>query len=471
MSEAKIIIDEEFKNLIDLTNPIPDEVVKGLEATIIRDGCLDPLKVWDKDGELLLLDGHHRYDICKKHKIEYQTSTIEIASREEAINWIIDNQLSRRNVNEAQRAYLLGKKYNLAKKAEGGDKKSDEYKKSLDHSDPVISTAQKFADKEGVSEPTVKRAGQYFQAIEDLKKDNSEFVNHALRDPKKIPKKAVIAIAKMESEARKKAIKEVEAGTFKLPKPQEPEPEPEVTTSIPANSPEACPETEQMDVNTKAALASSPEKQVAGHPVPTINEFLFTIVEYYMDKSPRGCCDAKNKKWEWTLGCKSCGEVLGSAPVRAYSKYKGVTEFETWMGMFLDDSKDSVHYREIKKAFKETGVKLEKIRDLIILMEAENPTPSEEAITPSSPPTCALAKEGAIGSLQSWKGSTGSPSASIPVPTRENRSHCHISTYRPPEKDLLPTVRPAPKEKRGAGNPKKPRLPWPTRPSWSLKRS
>jgi hypothetical protein len=79
MSEAKIVIDEEFKNLIQA---MPPDVVEGLEMAIIRDGCLDPLKVWDKDGELILLDGHHRLEICERNNIEYQTSTIELASRE-----------------------------------------------------------------------------------------------------------------------------------------------------------------------------------------------------------------------------------------------------------------------------------------------------------------------------------------------------------------------------------------------------
>jgi hypothetical protein len=209
MSEAKIVIDEEFKNLIQA---MPPDVVEGLEMAIIRDGCLDPLKVWDKDGELILLDGHHRLEICERNNIEYQTSTIELASREEAINWIIDNQLSRRNLNEIQIDYLLGKRLENEKKQGARTDLTSR------QSDAKSKTAAKIAKQSGKSQATIERNEQLAKALDEVRKDNPDFVKKVLGKTISIPKKAVMAISKMELADRKEAIKEVEAGTFKLPK-------------------------------------------------------------------------------------------------------------------------------------------------------------------------------------------------------------------------------------------------------------
>jgi len=276
MSEAKITIDPEFKKLIPA---MPQDILVGLEKSLLRDGLREPLAVWDHEGQLILLDGHHRYEICLKHNIEIVTTSIELANREEAINWIIDNQLGRRNLNEAQRDYLIGKKYNLAKKAEGGDKKSDEYKKSLGQSDQVVSTAQKLGDKEGVGEKTVRRAGQYSQAIDDLMEESPDFAKKALADPKKIPKKWVIAIAKMEPEDQIEAIAKVEAGTFKLaPKaelePELPQAEPEQTETPKPKKPEQQ-TTTRLNVTDEPPVV--PKKLVVEFEKLTERDKLFTF--------------------------------------------------------------------------------------------------------------------------------------------------------------------------------------------------
>lgn len=51
---------------------------------------------------------------------------------------------------------LLGRRYNRAKKAHGGDRKTEE---SRDQNEP-LKTAEKLAVEHGVSPATVKRAGR-----------------------------------------------------------------------------------------------------------------------------------------------------------------------------------------------------------------------------------------------------------------------------------------------------------------------
>lgn len=68
-----------------------------LETNINEDGCRDPLTVWQEEN--LLLDGHNRFEICKRYGMEYELFFVSLPDRQSAINWIINNQLGRRNQN------------------------------------------------------------------------------------------------------------------------------------------------------------------------------------------------------------------------------------------------------------------------------------------------------------------------------------------------------------------------------------
>jgi N6-adenosine-specific RNA methylase IME4 len=94
-----MIIDDEFKKLIPAL--LPDEY-KLLEANIIRDGCHEPLSVWNG----ILVDGHNRYGICQRHGIEFDTRAIAFESRDHAKVWIGERQLGRRNLTDDQRTMI-----------------------------------------------------------------------------------------------------------------------------------------------------------------------------------------------------------------------------------------------------------------------------------------------------------------------------------------------------------------------------
>ena len=161
--ETKVImhniqIDNEFKSLIP---PLSAEERAQLEANLLADGCRDPLVVWampthtvdyseeqdgsdvetffwneaeivsswdekngdesyrqwrDEDGDLLelfedewpciLIDGHNRYEICTRLELPFETVFKDFAGRDDAIEWIINNQFGRRNLSDYQRGVL-----------------------------------------------------------------------------------------------------------------------------------------------------------------------------------------------------------------------------------------------------------------------------------------------------------------------------------------------------------------------------
>ena len=103
-----MIIDEEFAGLIP---PLTEEEYRGLEASILADGCRDALVLW---GDVLV-DGHNRHKICEAHGLPYKVMQKEFADRNEVLLWMLKNQLGRRNLNDFQRVEMVRKCENAVK--------------------------------------------------------------------------------------------------------------------------------------------------------------------------------------------------------------------------------------------------------------------------------------------------------------------------------------------------------------------
>jgi len=73
-----------------------------LEESIVANGCESPLIVWNG----VIVDGHNRHAICQKHNIPFAVIEKEFSSREDAMLWMLRNQLGRRNLNSYQRGEL-----------------------------------------------------------------------------------------------------------------------------------------------------------------------------------------------------------------------------------------------------------------------------------------------------------------------------------------------------------------------------
>ena len=120
--DMKMVIDKEFAELIP---PLTSEEYKRLERSILADGCRDALVVW---GDTLV-DGHNRYHICTKHNIPYTTVSKEFDDRNAAMLWMMNNQLSRRNLNDFQRVEIV-RKCESAVKAQAKERQLSELKQN-----------------------------------------------------------------------------------------------------------------------------------------------------------------------------------------------------------------------------------------------------------------------------------------------------------------------------------------------------
>ena len=176
----EIVIDIEFQNLI---RPLSGEERKQLRESLSICGLLTPLVVWQTEGKTILVDGHNRLSLWKKFDgfgdFEFKTQELRFGNRDKVKEWIIKNQLGRRNLSPGDFTLLVGQLYNQRKKSNGarGCKK-------LDQNEPA-STAAAVAAETGVSPATVKRAGELAAKVEKIKQAEPE-----------LPRREVIAKAK-----------------------------------------------------------------------------------------------------------------------------------------------------------------------------------------------------------------------------------------------------------------------------------
>lgn len=153
-------VDEEFKALIP---PLSGEERAGLEKSIIEEGCRDSIVTWQG----VIVDGHNRYEICTAHGIPFNVIEKDFADRDEAHDWIIDNQCSRRNISDALRIVLQEKKTVYRReqaqaKPRGWTAKSLSFVNSQMKEEP-INVTKEIAKAVGVGEQTVSRVRQIEQ--------------------------------------------------------------------------------------------------------------------------------------------------------------------------------------------------------------------------------------------------------------------------------------------------------------------
>ena len=131
MSQLKI--NQRYKDLIP---PLSEDELRNLEESILAHGCRDAIKTWKNT----IIDGHNRYNICAKHSIPFKTTQLRLKSQNDAIVWIIDNQLGRRNLTNAARIDLAAQKVDMLAK---------------ENPDGKINVRKATAKIAGVSENTV----------------------------------------------------------------------------------------------------------------------------------------------------------------------------------------------------------------------------------------------------------------------------------------------------------------------------
>jgi len=203
----KIIIDEEFKFLLPM---LEQKAYAALEDDIIQNGCRDALVLWKG----ILIDGYNRYSICMKNNIPFKTVEMELSSREDALIWIINNQVMRRNLSPIQLTHFRGVHYRAEKKSQGENNRYVLKRTNRQNDGLQNSTAQQLADQYKVSPRTIERDNKTANAIDAIGETSPEAKRMILAGEAKIDRKTLKELSSLPLKEISVIGKLIEDGTF-----------------------------------------------------------------------------------------------------------------------------------------------------------------------------------------------------------------------------------------------------------------
>jgi len=211
--KTNITILPELQSLIP---PLQNAEYDQLEANIRKDGCREALLIWQTTQQVIdgtddtspvnvLIDGHNRYSVCTKNNIDFKVALREFPTLQAVRDFMIDNQLGRRNLTPEQMSYLRGLKYRNERQTTGrpvqsesmvGEKEEKQVVGTPTAGAPAERTRDKLAKEFNVSPRTILRDRDYSEGIDRLTPDLKQEV---LKGSQKVPKEVVREIGRMVS--------------------------------------------------------------------------------------------------------------------------------------------------------------------------------------------------------------------------------------------------------------------------------
>lgn len=203
--EEKYRIDPELNTVLP---ELSEEDYSALEKSLLTDGYKGaPIMVWND----VIVDGHNRYEICNKHHIQYEVKQIDFENKEEAMRWMVRQQIGRRNLTPMQRIRIAEKyrpfykeKAEKNKSANGGNKKSE-----LKNSAKPILEEQKIDVRAKCAELANVSTDTYSKGKKILESGNEELIEQTLKGEKSINK----AYNELKASQKKESDKKTEGSS------------------------------------------------------------------------------------------------------------------------------------------------------------------------------------------------------------------------------------------------------------------
>ncbi len=181
--KQNLVILDELKSLI---SPLLQSEFLALKDNLQKHGCKDPLKVWQTTNQVIsregaldvpvyvLIDGHNRFQLCTELQIPFNIQIDNFDSLKDVRDFMIDFQLSRRNITPQQASYLRGLRYNAEKRefTDNFNHSTSDTDFPNGHNDHLennkATTAQELGKYFSVGEKTIRRDAEFARGLEKL---------------------------------------------------------------------------------------------------------------------------------------------------------------------------------------------------------------------------------------------------------------------------------------------------------------
>jgi len=201
-----LIINQKFRDVIP---PLSAEEYTSLRESLISEGCRDAIIVWNG----VIVDGYHRHAICTELNIPFNISEMPFGNEDAAIEWILRNQVSRRNLSDVERGRLTLKlKALIAARAKDNQRMAAEATNTgspiLAEACESIDTREELAKMAGISHGTLGK-------IETVDREAPVIISDAMGKIISINKAALLTnrlkgVPEAEREAEARAMLQVE---------------------------------------------------------------------------------------------------------------------------------------------------------------------------------------------------------------------------------------------------------------------
>ena len=163
---TKFDISTELEKFLPETS---EDEKKALRESLKLDGCLNPLTVWKE--EKILVDGHNRYRLCVDMGIPFTITERSFPDIDAVKEWMLLQQLCRRNLSDQHRRWCLGQLYERRKGQKGGNHGNQHtVAKPQNEALPKSSVRDQIATEQGTSKATVERSAAFTRTVEALVK-------------------------------------------------------------------------------------------------------------------------------------------------------------------------------------------------------------------------------------------------------------------------------------------------------------
>ncbi len=199
-ANQEIDVKDNIKILPELKTLIPPLTLVEydlLESSLLAEGCREAIVLWEKKDEFIIIDGHNRYKICQEYGIDFKFQVKEFEDLESAKEWMLVNQLGKRNLTELQKSYLRGLQYKNEKQRTyniANLKQITEIDK-MSISVEQQNTSERLGELHKVSGRTIIRDEKFALGLDTLTSEDSELKHKILNGEIKIATSSIQNLA------------------------------------------------------------------------------------------------------------------------------------------------------------------------------------------------------------------------------------------------------------------------------------
>ena len=200
--KMKLKMSPKFENL---TVPVSDDAENELAENLIREGCREPLTVWNG----MIIDGHKRYRICTLEQIDFKVREIACKTEEEAAIWACRKRTAELPYNSMAYRYLMGKWYLCEVAANRLVKKPRAPSGGSCDGQQGSRTSVLMSREVGISHSTLEKYGSAAAALDVLCETEPGLIRAAMAGDIYLSQREILALSRLDANGRRDELRKI----------------------------------------------------------------------------------------------------------------------------------------------------------------------------------------------------------------------------------------------------------------------